>query len=178
MGVAAADDAGVGPRDPLEVDGRVELPVEALRSASPARRGRRGRIVVADASAAARPAAAGASRAARRRARRAPTRRRRGSCPGRRRQPRERGRVVEVGDGDVGVALDDRRAARLHLAERVDRGRRAPARSARGRRRRARRRACSFLSAFRHRLERGRRCRGRRDRTAMRALIGARLRAG
>jgi hypothetical protein len=34
--------------------------------------------------------------------------------------PWERRRVVEVGDRDVGVALDDRRAGRLHLAQRFD----------------------------------------------------------
>ena len=37
-------------------------------------------------------------------------------------EPRERGRVVEVGDGDVGVALDDERAVGLELADAVDRG--------------------------------------------------------
>ena len=31
-----------------------------------------------------------------------------------------RGCVVEVGDGDVGVAADDRRTIRLHLAQDVD----------------------------------------------------------
>ena len=43
--------------------------------------------------------------------------------------PRERRRVVEVGDGDVGVALDDVAPVGLDLAERVDGAGRAPARS-------------------------------------------------
>ena len=37
--------------------------------------------------------------------------------------PRECGRVVEVGDRDIGVPADDRGAVGLHLAQQVDRAR-------------------------------------------------------
>ena len=67
----------------------------------------------------ARPAGGEASRAARRRAASWAHSAAAGWHRARLVQPRERGRVVEVGDGDVGVALDDDRAVGLQLADGV-----------------------------------------------------------
>ena len=119
MGVAAADQPGVGPRKPLDRDGRIEILVEAVRL-------RAGRGVGDEEHRVIDPQAPFGGQATQPRETLIPDR-----LVGPLRcgaegiwnalgQPRERGRIVEIGHRNVGIALDDERAVGLQLADRVD----------------------------------------------------------